>query len=799
MAENRSSETPVDLVRTEQAPVPRARDNALPPSFPKDEEEGGANPKRMLAAVLRYKWVILALTVLGTGGGAFATRYVEPEYVAQATVWIEQPDRRGGGSDAGPIQSEELLASSAWVDLLRSFVVLDYVVRSEKLYLHPVQPADSMLLDGFTLKERFAPGDFRLRVDRRARTYVLERGDGTRVESGSFGDSVGARIGFQWQPTLSSFPADRPVDFHISVPRQESLMLGNRLRTSLDKMGNFLRLELRGNDPSKTAGTLNAIAERYIEVAGQLKRAKQDELVKILDEQLADAQESLKESEGELESFKIHTVTLPSEPSTPITPGIAMTQGPVFQNFFDMRVQSEQLTRDREAILRALQDPNGVQPEAFEAIGSVQNSAELSAALNELTKKRADLRALQYQYTEEYPPLKQLAEEIRTLEQSTIPRLARSLASELAARRGAIEKNLTSASSELRQVPPRTIEEARLQRRVSIATNLYTTLQSRYEAARLAAASSIPDVRVLDEATVPQAPLADQKIQLILMAFGLSLGLGVAGAILRDRFDPRLRYADQVTREMGLTMLGSIPNLRKKRVNTEHTDEVLEAFRTIRLNVVNAYGSAGPLMLTISSPGPGDGKSFVASNLALSFSELGYRTLLVDGDIRRGTLHRVLDSERKPGLMDFLDGTIEEDQLIRHTRYERLHLITSGSRLRHGPELLSSAAMRDLLLGLRGDYDAILVDSPPLGAGVDPFALGTLTGNMLVVVRSGTTNRDMAESKLDLLERLPIRLLGAVFNGVPPLSGYGYYRYVPGYAARDENELHEPAQLEAPA
>ncbi len=798
MADNRPPEKSVELARKHEAPAPRAAAELGPPGYsPDEEEEGGVSLKRMMAAVLRYKWAIIAVTVLGTVGGAIAGRYVDPEYAAQATIWIETSDR-SDRADAGPIRSNELLSSSAWIDLLRSFVVLDYVVREQKLYLHPRPLSDSSYLAGFDLKDRFAPGDFSLEVDPSARQYVLER-DGARVESGAFGDSVGAQLGFAWQPNLAQFPPDRPVEFRVSVPREESLRLGRELRTTLDKMGNFLRLELQGADPVKTAATLNALTDRYIEVAGQLKRAKQDELVKILDEQLDDAQQSLKDSESSLESFKIHTVTLPSEPSTPITPGIAMTQGPVFQNFFSMRVQAEQLRRDRDAIRRALSDPKGVEPEAFQSIGSVQQSAQLSGALNELNKKRADLRALQYQYTEEYPPLRQLAGEIRTLEETTIPRLARTLMSELDARQNEIQKNLDSASGELRQVPPRTIEEARLQRQVDIATNLYTTLQSRYEAARLAAASSIPDVRVLDEATVPRRPVKEQGIQLILMAFGLSLGLGVGGAILRDRLDPRVRYADQVTREMGLSILGSIPNLRKKRTETVHTDEVLESFRTIRLSVINAYGAAGPLTLTISSPGPGDGKSFVASNLALSFSELGYRTLLVDGDIRRGTLHRILDTERKPGLTDFLDGDIEEDQLIRHTRFERLHLITSGARVRHGPELLSSPAMRELLLGMRSQYDAILVDSPPLGAGVDPFALGTLTGNMLVVVRSGTTNREMAESKLDLLERLPIRLLGAVFNGVPPSSAYGYYRYVAGYAARDEDELHEPAQLETPA
>ena len=114
-----------------------------------------------------------------------------------------------------------------------------------------------------------------------------------------------------------------------------------------------------------------------------------------------------------------------------------------------------------------------------------------------------------------------------------------------------------------------------------------------------------------------------------------------------------------------------------------------------------------------------------------------------------------------------------------------------------GPELLGSAAMSQLLLKLRSQFGVILVDSAPLGAGVDAFALGTHTRNLVLVVRTGSTDRALAQAKLELLDRLPIRLLGAVMNGTPTDSGiYRYYSYLPGYSVEEESGTEETLQLE---
>jgi len=226
---------------------------------------------------------------------------------------------------------------------------------------------------------------------------------------------------------------------------------------------------------------------------------------------------------------------------------------------------------------------------------------------------------------------------------------------------------------------------------------------------------------------------------------------------------------------------------------------VIEALRGVRLSVAHRHGGDGPVIVTVTSPGRADGKSFVASNLALAFADAGSRTLLIDGDVRRGRLHHVLNRLRRPGLTDILAGVVPLDQATQATSSRNLSFIGCGARSHAGPALLSSAAMVQLVGQLRREFDAIIVDSAPLGAGADGFALGTATGSLLVVLRTGVSDRELAEAKLGILQHLPINVLGAVLNDVRPGGAYRYYSYyLENYGVRDELNAAEQQVLQDP-
>jgi len=415
------------LLPAAQAPPPE------PQAWPTDEEQP-VNYRRYLAAVLRHKWLIAALTVVGTAAGFAGTRFAPSEYLAQATLWLQVGGTRQGGRETGPIQAAELLEWSSWVDLLRSFVVLDEVVRREHVYLENDDALDRPLFTGFRLKPRFVPGKYRLEVARDGRTFALTMA-GQEVQRAAVGDSVGPATGFEWVPAAADLRPGRVIAFRVRTPREAALTLRDELRSILPQQGSFLRLELQGGDPIATAATLNAVAERFVEVAAQLKRQKLTELSTILAEQLNSSYADLGRAERSLEGFRVHTITLPSEQASPVTPGLEQTRDPVFRAFFEMRVERERLDRDQQSLTRVLARPDsGISPVQLEAIASVRESAELSRALADLTTREAEARAMRLQFTEQHPPLQRLDAEIAELRRQTIPALARQLAAQLASR-----------------------------------------------------------------------------------------------------------------------------------------------------------------------------------------------------------------------------------------------------------------------------------------------------------------------------------------------------------------------------
>jgi capsular exopolysaccharide synthesis family protein len=635
--------------------------------------------------------------------------------------------------DKGPIRNTRLLDPEAWVDLLRSYEVLDQVVRDQRLYLGARRPADSAALRTFGLAPDYQPGDYDLTVDSTGLGYVLQGAAGTTLETGSVGDSIGRRLGFAWDPAQAMLEPGRTVHFSVAAVRDGARVLSDDIDIHMDQEGNFLRLELRGPDPVRITAIVNAVVQRYVQVAADLKRQKVSELTKILDQQLASAQQRLTETEGSLERFGVQTITLPADRGTPATPGARAERDPALTGFFDLQLERDGLRRDRDAIVQALGrgQGSGVSASELDLIPSVQKSPDLAAAVKELIAKQAELRALRYRYADAYPAVQRLAADIATLERETIPGLARTLVGEIATREAGLTQRLDAGSRTLRQIPPRAIEEARLRRAVTLAENVYTSLQQRYEEARLAEASTIPDVRILDSAVVPRRPVKNTAPRMILLGCLASLGLAVFGAVLFDRADPRLRYPEQVSRDLGLTILGTIPHLRNRSASVrgaqpppENVTEVVEALRGVCLNLSHAYGTAGPIVLTITSPGAGDGKSFVTANLAHTFADRGHRVLLVDADIRRGVQHRRFGARRRPGLSDFLRGEAPLEAIIQPTGYPSLSLIGCGVRATEAPELLGSPAMAQLVNRLRNSYDIVLFDSPPLAAGIDPL-IGT--------------------------------------------------------------------------
>lgn len=751
--------------------------------------------QRILAVLGRFKWLIVGLTVLGIVGGVVATRFVEPQYVATSQLLIrsESPLSSGRGS----AQSAELLNSSAWIGLFQSGAVADEVVRQLGLFVTPEQPTDSLLFRDFELAERFATGNYELTVANGRMRLTAENAQA--AEEAAVGDSIGNRqFGFLWRPNPALLSGERTVAFTVVHPRTAGQRLTNALSPRIVN-DTYLQLSLTGASPERTARILEVWVREFTETAGELKQAKLREQANIQMDNLRIAEEALTQSSRSLEEFKVGTITLPSEGTT-VAAGVEETQGTVLGNFFGDRQRLEDVRNVRENIERIVSNSreSGTLSDTdlftLATITNGANNERIRALTAELNTKEAERRAALRFFTDTNPTVVELSRQVNALRNVALPAAAQSLLAWARQQERDLERQLAGQERELQGIPARSMREQDLQRNVAVNEAIYTGLRTSAAQANLAVQTALPDVDVLDWPVPPVDPTANTVPQILAMAILGGLGLGILLALLIDRLDQRFRYPEQAKDDLGLDIVGAVPRLRampKGEHDAEEGAQVLESFRQLRVNL--RHSVQGPLAVTVSSAAAGDGKSLVASNLAVSFALAGHRVLLIDGDIRRGALHASFGLPQRPGLSEVLIGDAAQADALRPTQHPNLTLLPCGVRSRRAPELLASAAMTDLLAQLRGTFDVIVVDSPPLSAGIDASTLGMATGALVFVIRAGRTNMRLAQAKLSEVDKLPIYVPGAVLNGITPSSVYGYYPYDYGYAANDgEEEGAEP-------
>jgi tyrosine-protein kinase Etk/Wzc len=359
-------------------------------------------------------------------------------------------------------------------------------------------------------------------------------------------------------------------------------------------------------------------------------------------------------------------------------------------------------------------------------------------------------------------------------------------------------QTLSAATAGLRQqserYPPLEAEQAKLEADVRTAQRLYDDLQSQLQLSRISESAESGSVRPIDRAQVPSYAVLPLRRRAVMLSalFGLALGLGLA--VLLERLDTSVRSPDELVQRLDLNVLGMVPMIRlngrrpagavAERL-VSHVDPrspVAEAYRSVRTNL--AFARAGSRLHTIvlTSPGPSDGKSTTAANLAITFAQQGQRTLVVDADLRRAVLDKSFGVPRSPGLSEVLVGDVRLAEAVRATEIENLSVLPSGRMPPNPAELLGSSQMQRVLEEARAQFDVVLFDSPPLLAVTDAAILSTMVDGTLLVVRMGETAREAVRRAVGQLRAVRGRLVGAVLNDVDFRKGsvygqYGYYYY----------------------
>ncbi|MCS7261117.1 MAG: polysaccharide biosynthesis tyrosine autokinase, partial [Anaerolineae bacterium] len=271
----------------------------------------------------------------------------------------------------------------------------------------------------------------------------------------------------------------------------------------------------------------------------------------------------------------------------------------------------------------------------------------------------------------------------------------------------------------------------------------------------------------------------------VLLAASIGVLLALGAAFLLEYLDDTVKSPDDLMATAGLTPLGAVARMRgdgyeNKLVTARHPrSSIAEAYRTLRTNIQFSTLDKPARTLLVTSPSTLEGKSVTSANLAVSMAQAGFKTVLIDADLRRPAQHKIFGLPNQSGLTNALLQTGEPslDGHLQTTGIENLRVLTSGPIPPNPAELLGSAKMQALLQRLKEEYDVVIFDSPPALAVTDASVLATRVDGVVLVTDSGNTRRDMVVRARDTLRKVGANLLGGVVNRLSPRSGGYYYHY----------------------
>lgn len=289
---------------------------------------------------------------------------------------------------------------------------------------------------------------------------------------------------------------------------------------------------------------------------------------------------------------------------------------------------------------------------------------------------------------------------------------------------------------------------------------------------------------IIEPAQVPTTPVSPNVATNVLLAAAVGFALALSAALLLEYIDDTIKSADDLTAALGLTTLGTVNRIKgqdyKDKLITSHNpfSPVSEAYRILRTNLQFMTIDQSIKTIMITSPNPGEGKSITAANLGVIMAQADLKTIIVDADLRRPTMHKVFQVSNLEGLTDLLRSSDNDlTHHLKNTGIENLQIITSGPLPPNPSEMLSSQRMLDLLKRLGSMADVVIFDSPPVLAVTDATVLSSRIDGVIVVTQAKRTRRDATKQVIKRLDHVGANILGAIINQVTGKGDYSHYSY----------------------
>lgn len=570
-------------------------------------------------------------------------------------------------------------------------------------------------------------------------------------------------------------------------------VLQKRMRVEPVKNSQLTRIVVEDQDPERAAELANTVVEAYVESNLDRRQEGTKAASQWLADQMLDLKVKLEESELALYTFRRDNEILSTsiEDRQSIVSERLHTLSNSLTSLMAKRVELEAALAEADRIRKANPD------DEFWAL-KLRRVAE-RPMIAELRKKHAALEetwaGLAERYLEKHPERVALHERMETLrrqmrvEVDNVLESLRSEHREVVATERQLEDMIAGLKQEAFELNKREIDQRRLLREQENNERLYNLVLARLKDADLAVMLRSNNVRLLDAAVPPPAPIKP-RVPLVL-ALSMMLGLfgGVGLVYLVEILDNTVKDEEETERLLQVPVLGLLPAFAAVKGGERSPERDLyaarnpnsafaEACRSVRTNLLFMSAEKQQRILQITSPGPGEGKSSSCINLAIAMAQNGQRVLVIDADLRQPMVHLMTRVPNERGLSTILATGADWEDTLKTTEVSGLTVLPSGPIPPNPVELLHTERFRELLEALSKRFDRVLIDSPPVLAAADAAVISNLVDGVVYVTRYKKTSKELARRALRNLEDVNAPVLGVLINAVDLKSQeYSYYAY----------------------
>jgi exopolysaccharide transport family protein len=582
------------------------------------------------------------------------------------------------------------------------------------------------------------------------------------------------------------------------------------LKVALSPNSHIIKVSFRSPDKDLTANVVNTLMSTYTENNFKSRFDSTMQASDWLSKQLVDLQMKVETSQEKLVRYQKEHEILGIDEKQNITTA-------KLDELNKALTQAESERMDKESVYRLVQagdaDTIASAASALDAAGAGNQSGGL---LESLRTKEADLKIqaaeLSTQFGPSYPKLAQLENQLKEIDAQLLAetrKVGGKIRGQYMAalqRENMLHDALEKQKQEANKLNESAIEYSLLKRDLDTNRQLYEGLLEKLKEAGVSAGLRSNNFRIVDVARVPTAPVEPNIPRNLAFAFMLGLTSGVGLAFLLEGLDSTVRTTEQAQMISGLPPLGMIPlgsrtareGANPKRLVIATSKEAVElitqvrpqsqmaeSYRALRTSLLLSNLGAPPKVIMVTSALPQEGKTTTSINCAVVLAQKGIRVLLIDADLRRPSIHKTLGMGPRSGLSNVLTGSATLQQAItRSPTLPNLDVLPAGTPPPNPAELLASANMRDVLQELRGQYDHIVVDTPPTLSVTDAVVLSPRADAIVLVIRSGQTTKQALRRSRDILMQVNAKVSGVLLNAVDLSSPdyYYYYEYQGKYA-----------------